>query len=466
MGMDTPPSKKKFLAFAGVLLLLPVLALGPFDLRQSIAITIIALFITSTFLFWSWRLSFGFLGIATMLIFRVLDIPHFIRFASLDIIVFLIGMMIVVGYLERSHFFEFVIGRLLAHIGRSGKLLLVALLALAALSAALVDSVMSILIMTSIVIHVAEKYRVKPIPLVLMTVFATNIGSSATVVGNPVGVLVALNGKLSFFDFLRWATPISVVSLAAGIGMMMLIFRKEFAAFDKAVRSPEGDALHEASMTGAHLRTPSLLFGGVMLGLILHSQFEKLLGLEKNTLLIGIALIGAGIAMMLSRDGAQELLERRVDWWTLMFFMFLFASVGALEYTGAIDILSGSIAALTSGQVLLTMAVIMVVAGLLSAVLDNVLAVAIMSPIIQHLQSTMPLAGTSFWWVMLFAATFFGNLTFIGSTANIVALGVLQKRHLGHISFREWLGPGLAVTLVTAAVALAMIAVQLPLMGG
>jgi len=78
MGMDTPPSKKKFLAFAGVLLLLPVLALGPFDLRQSIAITIIALFITSTFLFWSWRLSFGFLGIATMLIFRVLDIPHFI----------------------------------------------------------------------------------------------------------------------------------------------------------------------------------------------------------------------------------------------------------------------------------------------------------------------------------------------------------------------------------------------------
>ena len=208
----------------------------------------------------------------------------------------------------------------------------------------------------------------------------------------------------------------------------------------------------------------ALLFLGTLTGLILHTQVEHLLGLKKNTLLIGVALVGAGISLLLAKDRAGELIERRVDWWTLLFFMFLFASVGSLKYTGVIDIFSSKISAFTGNNLLWTLIVIMLFAGILSAMLDNVLAVAIMIPIIEHLISLNPTSSLSMWFITLFSATFFGNLTFIGSTANIVALGVLQKRGIGHLSLKEWIVPGILVTVSTIIVAFLLVIVQIPLM--
>jgi Na+/H+ antiporter NhaD/arsenite permease-like protein len=448
------------------IILLAVITLSQylgFSIQQSISVGIITLFITSTFLFWNNRLSYGFIGVSLLLTFGVLDIEHLIKFANLNIIIFLIGMMIIVGYLERNHFFEYIIGKLIEKVGKSGKLLIIVILVIAALSAALIDEVTSILIMTAIVIHFASEYKVNPIPFVLMTVFATNIGSSATVVGNPVGVLIALKGGLTFSDFLRWATPISIIALVVAILLLMFLFRKQIAEFDRNLK--ENFHKKEKELVEKHnLLAPALLFIGTLLALILHSNIEHLLGLEKNTMLIGIALIGAGIAMLLSKDEAQELVEQRVDWWTLMFFMFLFASVGSLEFTGVIDIFSSQISALTGGNIIFTLIVVMGVAGILSAVLDNVLAVAVMVPIIEDLIAASPGTSSPLWWALLFAATLFGNLTFIGSTANIVALGVLKKRKWGHISFMQWIKPGFVITAATAVIAFVLIMIQLPLM--
>ena len=147
-----------------------------------------------------------------------------------------------------------------------------------------------------------------------------------------------------------------------------------------------------------------------------------------------------------------------------MFFMFLFASVGSLEYTGTIDIFSSYVTRLTDGGLIRTMLVVAIIAGMMSAILDNVLAVAVLIPIVNDLIALNPELRFPLWWTLLFAATLFGNLTPIGSTANIVALGVLNRRHMGHISFREWLKYGFAVTLTTAVVAFFAILIQVPLM--
>jgi Na+/H+ antiporter NhaD/arsenite permease-like protein len=440
-------------------------AISSLDVRQSVSVLIISLFISSTFLFWKRRLSFAFLGVSFLLLLNVLDIKHLLEFANFEIIIFLIGMMIIVGYLERNHFFEYIIGKLIRRVGKSGKMLVVVLLVLAAISAALVDEVTSILIMMSVVLHVTQKYKVNPLPFVLMTVFATNIGSSATVVGNPVGVMVAFNAGLTFSDFLRWATPISAIALLAAILIMFLFFRKNIAELDQNVKDSYQKQEHEL-ISKQKMVAPLLLFSGVLAGLVMHKQVEHLLGLEKNTLLIGFALIGAGVAMLLSRDRAPELVERRVDWWTLMFFMFLFASVGSLKFTGVVDMLAGSISGFTGGNLIKTILVIMIVGGVMSAVLDNVLAVAIMIPVIQSLIESSAVPANPLWWSILFTATFWGNLTFIGSTANVVALGVLQKRRLGHIGFREWIIPGAIVTFITMLIAFLLIVIQIPLMGG
>lgn len=448
-----------------------VIAVGVFsqfarlDTRQLISVMIIALLIGATFLYWHRRLAFAFVGVSALLFFRVLDIEHLLRFSNLDIIIFLIGMMIIVGYLERNNFFEYFIGVAIDRTGQNGMLLVVLLMLLSAATAALIDEVTSILIMTAVVLHLASKYKVNPIPFVLMTVFSTNIGSSATVVGNPVGIMVAIKGGLSFSDFLRWATPVSLGALLAAIAIMLFMFRRQIKELGTAIRHRDDIGISGLPLRKALL--PSLIiFTLTIAGLILHTHVEKLLHMEKNTMLLGTSVFVAGIVLMFARDRATDLVERRVDWWTLLFFMFLFASVGSLEYTGAIDIFSSYITRLTEGGMIRTMLFLTIIGGAMSAILDNVLAVAVLIPIVGDITAASPALGQVLWWVLLFSATLFGNLTPMGSTANIVALGVLNKRGLGHIGFREWMKYSTGVTLATAAVAFLLILFQVPLMKG
>jgi len=163
-------------------------------MRQVLASTIFSGFILGTLLFWRFRLVFALLGIVALLATNVLDISHLIEFASLDIILFLIGMMVIVGFLEERRFFEVVVEKTLTLLPGCAKVLISSTMAMAALSAALVDEVTSILFMSAITLQLTRRFRLDSVPFIIMIVFATNIGSSATVVGNPIGVMIALRG--------------------------------------------------------------------------------------------------------------------------------------------------------------------------------------------------------------------------------------------------------------------------------
>ena len=147
--------------------------------------------------------------------------------------------MILVGYLEENHFFESLVNTLIRYIGPRPLLLVVTLMIVGAISAALVDEVTSILFMTATMIHLTSRFGVNPIPFVIIQVFATNIGSSATVVGNPIGVMIAMRAGLTFQDFLRWASPISLCALLVTIPLSLLYYSKEIRDWKQKMKGKD-----------------------------------------------------------------------------------------------------------------------------------------------------------------------------------------------------------------------------------
>jgi len=435
---------------------------------QTMAVAAFCAILYGAIFFWRYRLAFACFGIAFLLSFGLLDVPHLIEFAGLDIILFLIAMMTIVGFLEEKHFFEFVIDHLLRIVGPHPKRIMVVMMVLASVSAALVDEVTSILFMVAAMLNLLGRSKINPAPFILMLVFTTNVGSSATVVGNPVGVIIALRSGLTFLDFLRWATPISLICLAATIPICLTMFANDIKALKSVLAGKRGERalehlVEEEHVTRKGVRLSGWLFGGVVLGLVLHHPIEDWLHLPNNTMLLGIALIGAGFALTFSGEKARTLVEKRVDWWTLTFFLMLFASVGTLKQMGVTGVIAQSIINLSGGSIPILTTLFAWSSGLLTAVMDNVLAVATFVPIVNDVASaglqTFPL-----WWAMLMGGTLMGNATLIGSTANIVAVGVLERREMGEITFAQWLKPGLIVAITSLVIANLLILLQLPLM--
>ncbi|MBI3087294.1 MAG: hypothetical protein HYY91_00165 [Candidatus Omnitrophica bacterium] len=470
---DLVSAKRDWLWYGLCLLVTPWLV-GRLGLtsQQMLAVGGFCVILYGAIFFWKFRLAFACIGCALLMAARLLDVPHFVEFAGLDIITFLIAMMIVVGFLEENRFFEYVIDRLLAFIGPHPKRIMVVMMAAAALSAALVDEVTSILFMCAVMLNLlnsgSDSPRINPVPFIMMLVFTTNVGSSATVVGNPVGVIIALRSGLTFADFLRWATPISVVCTALVILLCLGWFARDIKALKSVLEGRRGERKLEGLAEEEHatrkgIRRSAWLFGSVILGLVLHHPIEQLLHLERNTMLLGVALFGAGTALAISGEKARDLVDRRVDWWTLAFFLFLFASVGTLKQTGVTAVIAQHIIAWSGGSVPVLTTMFAWASGALTAVMDNVLAVATFVPIVSDVAQeglqTFPL-----WWAMLMGGTLMGNATLIGSTANIVAAGLLERRKVGEITFAQWLKPGLLVAIPALLLANALLLLQLPLM--
>jgi Na+/H+ antiporter NhaD/arsenite permease-like protein len=322
-----------------------------------------------------------------------------------------------------------------------------------AISAALVDEVTSILFMTATMIHLTSRFGVNPIPFVIMQVFATNIGSSATVVGNPIGVMIAMRAGLTFQDFLRWASPISLCALLVTIPLSLLYYSKEIRDLKQKMRGKYLEKEDIPSKQNSRQQAICLiLFIGTIAGLVLHGSLEKAFGLQKNALLIGTSLLSAGISLLLERGRARELMERRVDWWTLTFFMMLFASVGTLKYVGTTEVIAKSLISWVGGNPRVLYLVLTWTIGILTGFMDNVLAVATFIPIVQDVART-GIDVTPIWWGILFGGTLFGNLTMIGSTANIVAIGIVERQKIGHITFGQWIKPGAIVSVITLGIA-------------
>lgn len=426
------------------------------DTSQTIAATIFIALVIGTLMFWRFRVAIAFIGVVVLLLTRTIDLPHTIKFMNLDVIIFLIGMMVVVGLLRRSGFFRWLLAKALEISRFEPKRLMIILLVMAAVMAAMVDEVTSILFITALVLDLCDYYKVNPVNYVISVVLATNIGSSWTVLGNPIGILIALRSGLTFENFMQWALPVGVVSLISLIVIVLIWQRNDLrllkAKIDAKLEESGAGLLGEWSRVKDErlFKGSAIIFIGVIAALALHYRMELMLGLEPNTLLVAAAVAGAGIAMLWQRGLARELLMRDVNWWTLTFFMFLFAKAGSLQYVGVTDVISDSLLQLGGGSLMTLIPMVLWISGFASAAADNVVVVAAFVPVLQNL--TAKLGTPVLWWALLFGGCYGGNMTMVGSTANIVALGVLEEEKGYHMRFSYWIKIGLLGSLVPMAI--------------
>ncbi len=422
--------------------------------QQALAISIFAVSILGTLFFWDFRLSFGFLGVSVLLITKTIDIDNVIKFSSLEVILFLVGMMVLVGLMKEAGFFAWIVQLILRVKNMTALKFVIIISVVSALLSTMTSEVVSIIFMVAAVLEISDYFEVDPVPYVIISVLATNIGSAATVLGNPIGILIASKAHLTFEDFIIKAFPLAFVCLFVTIAITSFWYRKAMKKMDEHIKEFGANEMLIKLISvppEKELKISLLIFGATLLCISLHHRFELLWNLEPNTILLTMPLVSSGAVMIWKWRRARSYIEKDVEWWSLLFFMFLFAQAGTLKYTGATDVLAQRLAAMAGNNSSALIGIVLWISTIGSSILDNVVLVAAFIPVIQSFQG-LNLNLHPLWWALLFGGCFGGNITLVGSTANIVALGILEKERNIRMTFFRWFWVGLTVGVITTAV--------------
>jgi Na+/H+ antiporter NhaD/arsenite permease-like protein len=431
-----------------------------FTEKQVIASSVFLAIILGTLFFWTFRLSIAFLGLTVLIFTHSLDIEHFVASAELPVILFLVGMMIVVGALRDLGFFTWVVQALISIPKMTGRKFIVATSVASALLACAVDEVTSIIFIATLIFQVCNRLKLNPTPYIIICVLCTNVGSAGTMMGNPVGIFIGTKAGLTFGDFFTWAFPIMLVALASCVVITLLWFRKELNLFDERLKERMDRQLSLVPKVTVPYKRGLAVLLFTLAFIASHHTLEEALHLGKNSILLVAPLACAGLIMIFKRDRARYYVEHEVDWWTLLFFMLLFAIAGTLEHTAVTKVIADGFVNLCGDKPAILIPSIMATTAIGSAFVDNVIFVAAFSPVITALGESVP--SMPLWWALLFGACFGGNITLIGSTANIVALGMLEKQSHVHVGFIQWLKIGSLSALIACAIAWGMLTVMAP----
>lgn len=430
------------------------------DKRQVISCSIFIMIILATLLFWKFRLAIAFVGIGALMGTNVLTLPVFIRECKLDVILFLVGMMVTVGVLKELGLFTWIIQSVITLPHITGPMFVIIIVFLGAFMACAVDEVTSIVFVATLIFQVCDTLKLRPVPYIIIAVLGTNIGSSGTMLGNPIGILIGQNAAppLSFVDFLTWSFPIMLVVLVVSLALLMWWYRSEIRLLSEKLEARRDLGLGLGPLVKIPYKRGLAVLIGMISFIALHHLLEDRLGLAPNTVLIVAPLVIAGLLMLWRHERSRHYIEADVEWWTLLFFMMLFAVAGTLEETHVTAEIAGYFQQTFGDRLSVLTPVIIGLSAIGSAFVDNVVFVAAFMPIVNKLQQT-PLL-----WALLHGTCLGGNITMIGSTANIVALGMLEKRYRTHLHFFEWLKVGAVVGLVSCLLAWGGIAILSPYM--
>lgn len=422
--------------------------------HQSMALAIFSVSILGTLFFWDFRLSFVFIGISILLASRTIDLAHLIEFSSLEIILFLIGMMVIVGLLKDAGFFAWIVSLILRIRNLTAKKFILVISLISALLSCAVAEVTSIIFMVAAILEICDYFEVEPTPYIIISVLATNIGSAGTVLGNPIGILIATKSGLTFEDFILKAFPLSILCLLVMIFLVIWWYRHSLQKLDQQIKKLGANEMLIQLISvppDRQTKTALYIFGASIMLIAASHRLDVWWKLENNTVLLIVPLVAAGVIMIWKHRKAQEFIDKDVEWGTLLFFLLLFAQTGTLKYTGATDVLAQKITSITGSNLNVITSFVLWSSAIGSSILDNVVLVAAYIPVIQEFKNggmnVQPL-----WWALLFGGCFGGNITLVGSTANIVALGILQKEKKIKIKFFTWFWVGLLVGIITTAI--------------
>lgn len=389
-------------------------------------------------------------GATLMLLVGATDAEHafFSGESGIDwnVIFLLLGMMLIVAVLKRTGIFEYLaIWSAKRAKGRPFRVMVILVLVTAIASAAL-DNVTTVLLIAPVTFLVCDRLGISVAPFLIAEALASNIGGTATLVGDPPNIIIASRAGLTYNDFLVHLTPFVILLLVVFIGMCRIMFRRAFA-YDPE-RTAQVMALRErdAIRDGRLLVVSLAVLGVVTVAFVLHAVVH----LEPSV----VALIG-GLVLLAASRLDPEAVAKDVEWPTLVFFAGLFVMVGGLVATGVIGQLSQAAADATQGRLLPAAMVLLWGSAILSAIVDNIPYVATMSPIVADLVHSTGGGDPSqvLWWSLALGADLGGNATAVGASANVIILGLAEKAG-SRISFWEFTKYGLLVALVSILLAM------------
>ncbi|MGK3941039.1 SLC13 family permease [Streptomyces sp. RP5T] len=359
-----------------------------------------------------------------------------------NVVFLLMGMMMIVGVLKKTGMFEYLAIWAVKRARARPFRVMVMLVVITACASALLDNVTTVLLVAPVTLLVCERLALPAAPFLIAEVFASNIGGTATLVGDPPNIIIASRAGLTFNDFLVHLAPLSAILVLVLIALCRFLFRRSFV-YD-AARAEEIMALEEKEA----IKDPRLLVQGlavlvlVVAGFVLH----PVLHYEPSV----VALLGAGLLIAISTVETGEVLAE-VEWPTLAFFAGLFIMIGGLIETGVIGEISRSLADAIGDNELGGSMLMLSASAALSGIVDNIPYVATMAPITSDLVQNMGGASDHvMWWALALGADLGGNATAIGASANVVVLGIAE-RNRQPISFWQFTKYGLVVTVVTVA---------------
>jgi len=381
-------------------------------------------------------------GASTVLLVGIVPWEKVPEYLDLGTILLLAGMMVVVNVARESGLFEYIAIKT-AKLSRGDPMKVLLLFSVVtAFVSAFLDNVTTVLLLTPMLLYITKRMNVNPVPFLLAEIFASNIGGTATLIGDPPNIMIGSAAKLSFNEFLMNMGPIAVVDLLLTIAMVYLAYRNSIkvspskrADIERLVMSmDERDAIRDREL----FRKSVIVILAIVVGFFLHDT----MGVEPAV----IALLGASAMLLWSGFSPEEALEK-VEWATLFFFGGLFLIVGALVETGFIDALAERIIGLIHSEAQ-AIFVVSWFSAVSSAIVDNIPLTATMIPLIKAMGSSMD--TYPLWWALSLGACLGGNGTAIGASANVVVIGIAHREGI-RITFGEFLKVGAVIMFSTVA---------------
>jgi Na+/H+ antiporter NhaD/arsenite permease-like protein len=394
------------------------------------------------------RTKVAMLGAILVLLTQTIDQEHAIEAIDWATLGLLAGMMIVVRLTETTGVYTFVAIRA-GQLARGRPFVLVLLLAGAtAVLSAFLDNLTTVLLVVPITFLLADALDIDPIPLILIEVIASNIGGTATLIGDPPNILIAGATGLSFGAFVVNLGPIVVVTFVVVTGALYLFFRKRLQ-----IAPEQRDAVQALDARRSIEDAPELRRLGPLLILTILTFFvHRQLHLEPAT----VALAGATAMILVTRQPLERALAG-IEWPTLFFFVGLFVLVGALEERGAIEEIAQAVGTVTGGDRSAELLGIAWVSAIGSGIVDNIPFTATMIPVVEQLQGDAD--DDAYWWALALGACFGGNATLVAAAANVAAAGMAQRAGVP-IGFLTFLKVGVPATLLSMLLATAYIALR------
>lgn len=383
--------------------------------------------------------------------FHIISFERAIEAVDMNVVFLLMGMMIITGVLKHTGVFQWCV--YMSYKIAKGNIMILAIIScfFIAITSAFFDNVTTIIFYTPVLINIATTLKINPFSLLIPGIVASNVGGTATLIGDPPNIMIGSYAGLTFMQFVYALTPAVIICMIVLVIYNKFFYSKEY----KKSRIQDVDKFINYLKEEYKITDKSLLgYGIFIMALVLsffitHGYWHMEVSIP--------ALFGAGLlftyAVVTKKVKMLELIEKDIEWTTLLFFIFLFMSVGAIEEVGLLAIIADWVHNLSGGSLTVAICLILWVSAVMSAFVDNIPFTATMLPVVAYLSKVIPGAESNIlWWALALGACFGGNGTMIGAAANVVAIGIAESAGY-RISFFGFMKYTFVYMIISVAIA-------------